>query len=92
MVKAVTVRIEIEVHMGADEVDAEDLERWIFDPDELRPWPADASIRCAPTVHGLCTDEAEQAETPIDNRATWTARLQQIRPIDGSSRTLRDGR
>ena len=61
MVKAITVRIEIEVHIGADEVDAEDLERWIFDPDELRPWPADASIRCAPTVHGLCTDAARQA-------------------------------
>jgi len=43
-------------------------------------------------VHGLCTDEAEQAETPIDNRATWTARLQQIQPIGGSSRTLQHGR
>jgi hypothetical protein len=35
MVKAITVRIEIEVHIGADEVDAEDLERWIYDPSEI---------------------------------------------------------
>ena len=89
MVKAITVRIEIEVHIGADEVDAEDLERWIYDPSE--DLDLGRSDRRS-VVHGLCTDEAEQAETPIDNRATWTARLQQIRPIGGSSRTLRDGR